>query len=174
MTGRVTFVLGTAGGGLLLGTLMYLLAALVEQYSAAGWFLVGFLLLLALGGLLGKRPALGLKRQVSHADIVRREPALALAQWGLQLGFGFATYAGTALLAAYVAASVLILTPVGALLAGMFYGVSRGLVTNLASRVEDRTPEGSFLPSLRHLATVTERAAWVPSAGLAVLAMIRI
>lgn len=164
LSGRVTFVLGAATGGLLLGVLMYVGAALVNQFPAGGWLLVVFLVLIALAGLFGKRLPLGLKRQVNHSDIIGREPALALVNWGLQLGFGFVTYPGTALLAAYVTASVLVLTPSGAILAGFFYGLTRGVTILMVSRMDEQL-------DIRRLAEGSEGVAWVFSAALALFAL---
>src|SRR6187200_1208885 len=125
------FTLGAIAGGLVTGSLVGLLGALVQSLADEGMLAVlvgaaGCVLLLADLGLLGLRTPT-LRRQTSPIWYRKRGPRAAWALWGVDLGLGFTTIRLSSLywlLVLFVAAFV---PPLLAPLVFALYGLGLGI-----------------------------------------------
>ncbi|MET0865761.1 MAG: hypothetical protein ABWZ98_15635 [Nakamurella sp.] len=136
------FVLGSTVGGLLLGGLTAVLAALAGLFAETGELLVVIGVVGALLALLSDSRLTSFQlpehpRQVNEQWLGRYRRWAYAAGFGIQIGFGFATYIMTA--AVYLAAILGALSGsvTMALAVGATFGVTRGLAVLLSSRAEN-------------------------------------
>lgn len=132
------FLVGSLLGGTALGACLFILSSLVGALGRFPGLAMLILMIAAVWDLFGT-PIPSLRRQVDEDWLTRYRGWVYGAGFGLQLGFGFATYVKTPLTYGFTIAAVLAASPPMALLAGIGFGLVRGLSIFVTSSV--RTPD---------------------------------
>jgi hypothetical protein len=167
----IWFILGSLAGGLVLGGASGIGAMLVRALGVradaalavgAAGCLVAVAADLRLAGFhLPLHP-----RQVNERWLGSYRRWIYAAGFGVQIGVGFATYIMTAATYLLVLLAALTGSPAGALIAGLSYGVLRGLAVLLSARC--RTPQAllALHRRLSELGPPSERFVMLAEAGI--------
>ena len=167
------FVMGATAGGLALGGLVAMLAAVVAGLGPSSAAVGSVALAAALVALVSDTGLAGVRVPVHHRQVNERwldtyRPWVYGGGFGFQIGTGLATYITTAAVYLFVVLGALTGDPAIALALGASFGLVRGLAVLLTRRVTD--PVG-LLGFHRRFAALLPRA---QRAALAVVALVAV
>jgi hypothetical protein len=163
----VWFAAGLVLGGLLTGTLLGLVAALVPWSPTAGSAALAAMAAVALAAYDLRVPSVELpqRRALIPQEVFVRGPALGFVRFGLEFGSGARTYVTSAAPYAVVA---LVLGAAGDVLPALLMGAAFGAGRSLAPLQALAADEVSWARGVAATARVTERAGSVVVAVIAV------
>lgn len=137
-TTAIAFLIGSLIGGLALGSLLAVPAAVVGELGTLPHVAMTLLVVVAAWELL-RLPVPSMARQVNEDWLTQYRGWVYGLGFGIQLGVGFATYVKSSLTYGVALAAVLYGSPSVAFFAGGMFGLVRGLSIFLTRRVE--TPQ---------------------------------